>query len=54
MRDPNNFEESVFYKYNPIHFEKTLVNEIVLKYIIDNYKIIKNNVNFIIMSGYLN
>ena len=54
MRDPNNFEESVFYKYNPIHFEKTLVNEIVLKYIIDNYKIIENTGNFIIMSGYLN
>ena len=54
MRDPKNFEEAVFYKYNPIHFEKTLVNEVVLKYIIDNYKIIENTGNFIIMSGYLN
>ena len=47
-------EQIIYYKYNPIHFEKNLVNRLILNYISKNYKNIENSGNFIILAGYLN
>ena len=52
--NPYNFEESVYYKYNPIFFEKDLINQLILKHIGKNYKIIEDAGNFVILTGYLN
>lgn len=49
-----NLDELIYYKYNPVHFEKNLVNKIILKYISTNYRNIENTGNFILLSGYLN
>ena len=53
-KNPNNFDELIYYKYNPIFFEVSLVNSLILKYISLNSKIIENNGNFVILTGYLN
>ena len=53
-KNPNNFEELIYYKYNPIFFEVSLVNSLILKYISLNSKTIENNGNFVILTGYLN
>ena len=50
----NNIEEIIYYKYNPVHFEKNLVNQLILKYIAKNYHNIEKTGNFILLSGYLN
>ena len=47
-------KEMIYYKYNPVHFEKNIVNKLVLKYIATNYRNIENTGNFILLSGYLN
>ena len=52
--NPYNFDESVYYKYNPIFFEKNIVNQIILKHIGKNYKIIEDAGNFVLLTGYLN
>ena len=52
--NPNNFDESVYYKYNPIFFEKDLINQLILKHIGKNYKIIEDAGNFVLLTGYLN
>ena len=44
----------LYYKYNPIFFEKDLINKIILNHIGQNYKIIENAGNFVILTGYLN
>ena len=49
-----NIEELIYYKYNPVHFEKNVVNQIILKYISTNYRNIESTGNFILLSGYLN
>ena len=49
-----NIEEIIYYKYNPVHFEKNLVNQLILKYIANNYHNIEKTGNFILLSGYLN
>ena len=49
-----NLDELIYYKYNPVHFEKNVVNKIILKYISTNYRNIENTGNFILLSGYLN
>ena len=49
-----NLDELIYYKYNPVHFEKNIVNQIILKYISTNYRNIENTGNFILLSGYLN
>ena len=49
-----NIEEIIYYKYNPVHFEKNLVNELIKKYISKNYHNIEHSGNFILLSGYLN
>ena len=54
IKNPNDFDEVVFYKYNPINFEKNLVNEMILNYVYECYKNIENTGNYIILSGYLN
>ena len=53
-KNPYNFDEMLYYKYNPIFFEKDLVNKIILNHIGQNYKIIENAGNFVILTGYLN
>ena len=53
-KNPDNFEEFVYYKYNPINFEKSVVNKVILKYISTNYRNIEKTGNFILLSGYLN
>ena len=50
----NNIEEIIYYKYNPVHFEKNIVNQLILKYIAKNYHNIEKTGNFILLSGYLN
>ena len=50
----DNLEEIIYYKYNPVHFEKNLVNQLILKYIANNYHNIEKTGNFILLSGYLN
>ena len=49
-----NIEELIYYKYNPVHFEKNIVNKLILKYIATNYRNFENTGNFILLSGYLN
>ena len=53
-KNPYNFDEMLYYKYNPIFFEKDLINKIILNHIGQNYKIIENAGNFVILTGYLN
>jgi hypothetical protein len=53
-KDPNNFDEFVYYKYNPINFEQGLVINLIRDYIGKNSKLIEENGNFVILSGYLN
>ena len=53
-KNKENLEEIIYYKYNPIHFEKNIVNNLILKYIATNYRNIENTGNFILLSGYLN
>jgi len=50
----NDIEEMIYYKYNPVHFEKNIVNQLILKYIAKNYHNIEKTGNFILLSGYLN
>ena len=52
--NPYNFDESVYYKYNPLFFEKDLINQLIIKHIGKNYKIIENAGNFVLLTGYLN
>ena len=53
-KDPNNFDEVVYYKYNPIFFERGLVTNLIRDYIGKNSKLIEENGNFVLLSGYLN
>ena len=54
IKDPDDFDETIFYKYNPIKFEKSLINQMILDYVALNSKIIEDSGNFVILSGYLN
>ena len=53
-KDPDNFDELVYYKYNPINFERELVVKVINDYITKNSKLIEESGNFVILSGYLN
>ena len=53
-KDPDNFEELVYYKYNPINFERELVVKVINEYITKNSKLIEESGNFVLLSGYLN
>ena len=53
-KDPDNFDEFVYYKYNPINFERELVVKVINDYITKNSKLIEESGNFVILSGYLN
>ena len=53
-KDPDNFDELVYYKYNPINFERELVVKIISDYIGKNSKLIEDSGNFVLLSGYLN
>ena len=54
IKDPDNLDEVIFYKYNPIKFEKNLVNQMILDYVASNSKIIEDSGNFVLLTGYLN
>ena len=54
ITDESNFEGYIYYKYNPIHFETSLVNQIILQYANEHHKEIEKSGNFILLSGYLN
>ena len=53
-KDPDNFDELVYYKYNPINFERELVVKVINDYIGKNSKLIEESGNFVLLSGYLN
>ena len=53
-KDPDNFDELVYYKYNPINFERELVIKVINNYITKNSKLIEESGNFVLLSGYLN
>ena len=53
-KDPENFDELVYYKYNPINFERELVLSLISNYIVKNSKIIEDSGNYVLLSGYLN
>ena len=53
-KNPYDFNEMIYYKYNPIFFEKDLINKIILNHIGKNYKIIEDSGNFVLLTGYLN
>ena len=42
------------YKYNPINFERGLITKLIRDYIGKNSKLIEENGNFVLLSGYLN
>ena len=54
IKNPDNFDEIIFYKYNPLKFDKNLVNQIILDYVASNSKIIEDSGNFVLLTGYLN
>ena len=53
-KNPYDFNEMIYYKYNPIFFEKDLINKVILDHIGKNYKIIEDSGNFVLLTGYLN
>ena len=53
-QNPENFDEFVYYKYNPINFERELVLKVINEYIAKNSKLIEESGNFVLLSGYLN
>ena len=53
-KNPYDFNEMIYYKYNPIFFEKDLINKIILDHIGQNNKIIEDSGNFVLLTGYLN
>ena len=54
IKNSEDWDENIYYKYNPIKFEPNLVNEIILNYISKNSKLIEDSGNFVILTGYLN
>ena len=53
-KDKENFDEFIYYKYNPINFERGLITKLIRDYIGKNSKLIEENGNFVLLSGYLN
>ena len=53
-KNPEDKDENIYYKYNPIKFEASLVNKLILDYISKNSKLIEDSGNFVILTGYLN
>ena len=54
VKNEDNFDEKIYYKYNPIKFEPNLVNKVIMDYISKNSKIIEDSGNYVILTGYLN
>ena len=54
VKNDQDFDEKIYYNYNPIKFEKNYVNKVILDYITKNSKIIEDSGNYVIMTGYLN
>ena len=53
-KNSENFEEMIYYKYNPINFEQSVITKLINEYIGKNYKLIEDSGNFVLLSGYLN
>lgn len=47
-------KRDIFHKYNPIHFDSKIVNDLIIHYINENYREIEDNGNFVIITGVLN
>ena len=54
QKNPEDKDENIYYKYNPIKFEQNLVNQLIMNYISNNSKLIEDSGNFVILTGYLN
>ncbi|MCQ2820711.1 MAG: ATP-binding protein, partial [archaeon] len=50
----NDFDGFIYYKYNPIHFDRTMVNEMILAHCRERYQQIESSGNYVILTGYLN
>ena len=53
-KNPYDFDESIYYKYNPIFFEKDLINKIIIEHIGLYSKMIEDSGNMVLLTGYLN
>jgi adenylate kinase family enzyme len=54
LKDSDVNRQSTYYKYNPIHFDKSIVDRLIITYINENSREMEEHGNFVILSGYLN
>lgn len=54
IEDFDDFERRIYKTYNPLHFQESVVNELILSYINENSKENEDNDNIVILAGYLN
>lgn len=54
IEDFEDFERMVYKNYNPLHFEESIVNGLILNYINENSKENEDSDNIVIISGYIN
>ena len=54
IADFEDFERRIYKTYNPLHFQESVVNDLILNYINENSKENEDNDNVVILSGYLN
>jgi adenylate kinase family enzyme len=52
--DFDDFERKIYKVYNPLHFQESVVNELILFHINENSKENEDNDNMIILTGYIN
>lgn len=54
LKDHERNSQSIYYKYNPIHFDRNIVDKLIIRYINENSEEMEENGNVVILSGYLN
>jgi len=54
IADFEDFERRIYKTYNPLHFQESVVNDLILNYINANSKENEDNDNIVILAGYLN
>lgn len=54
IEDSEEFDLKIYKTYNPLHFQESIVNDLILNYINENSKENEDNDNVVILSGYLN
>ena len=52
--DFDDFERRIYKTYNPLHFQESVINELILNHINENSKENEDNDNMVILSGYIN